>query len=149
MSCPTCGYEGAYSRHSCPICKAGGGGLSLEDAERVKKAGAELGAGVRKAATSPFLSYLWFYITWVIVTVIIGIKTGLMTDGSQNDPLWYQLFVLILPIVLMVIFRRQIRRYIPIVFGSLLSILSFAFFLFISVLAVMWLWSLIKSVGGG
>ncbi|TVO70021.1 hypothetical protein [Sedimenticola selenatireducens] len=149
MSCSTCGYEGAHSRHSCPVCNAGGGGLSLEDAEKMKKVGAELGGGIRKAATSRFLSFLWFYITWVIVSVIVGMKTGLLTDDAKNDPFWYKLFVLILPIVLMVVFRRQIRKYIPIVFGSLLTMLGYAFFLFISVLAVMWLWSLMKWVGGG
>lgn len=82
-----------------------GGGLSFEDAEKSKDAGVEVGVGVRKIFTSSILSFVWFYITWDIAWLIFGMKSGLITDDTKNDPFWFQIHVLFFPIVLMVIFR--------------------------------------------
>jgi hypothetical protein len=135
MTCEICGNSAARSSHSCPQCKGGGFGISFEDAERSKNIGYKFGhdtvSGIGGLLGAPWLSYFWFWLIWVVATFYVGRKLGLVSDDVESTPFWYLSAMIFLPIVLAVVFRRQIRAYLPTVLqsifylGGLLLILGF------------------------
>lgn len=130
MSCPQCGNPAAVSRGTCTQCNKVGGGLSIEDAERTRKAGSEAGYGLVLALhwvlTNRYLSYVWFWLIWATATSIIGLKYGLISEDWEKSSFAYELFIGVVPIVIAVVFRRQVEKYIPMLFEKLLQLAAWA-----------------------
>lgn len=115
MSCSSCGYSGAHSVHSCPVCNPGGANpYTPDDARQDRQAGYELGYGATKGVlwllTNRYLALFWFWLIWVIVTYSIGEELGYVSEDWMERPFALDLFGFFLPIVLAIAFRKHVPR---------------------------------------
>lgn len=115
MACSNCGYSGAYSSHGCPNCNAGGrASYSVEQAHSDRNAGYEFGyavtSGIIWLLDNRYLSYFWFWLVWVIASAVIGQRSGFISEDWLGRPFAFDVFGVILPIALAIIFRKQIPR---------------------------------------
>lgn len=147
MACSNCGYSGAYSSHSCPNCNPGGGArYAVEDAERDRKAGYEAGYGLVRALhwllTNRYLSYVWFWLIWVIGSYILGLKFGWISeDWDKNRPFTFDVVSVFLPIGIVIVFRNQVAKYLPMLFEKLLQLTAWALIIFVCALLGMCVWN--------
>lgn len=128
MSCSKCGYSGAYTVHSCPMCNSGGAKqYTPENAKGDWQAGYELGQGATNGVlwllSNRYLALFWFWLVWVIATYSIGQKLGYVSDDWMVRPFALDLFGFFLPIFLAVVFRKHIPRIMKWVWLGLAAVL--------------------------
>lgn len=115
MACSNCGYSGAYSSHGCPNCNAGGrASYSVEQAQSDRNAGYEFGyavvSGIFWLLDNRYLSYVWFWLIWVIASAVIGQQSGFISEDWLDRPFAFDVVGVLLPIAIAIAFREQIPR---------------------------------------
>lgn len=146
MSCPQCGNPAAVSRGTCAQCNRAGGGFSIDDAEKTKHAGYEAGhglvMGLHWLMTNRYLSYLWFWLIWVITSYVLGHKFGWIGDDwDKNRPFAFDVVSVILPIGIVVVFRKQVAKYLPMLFERLLQLAAWLIIALVCVFLGMCVWN--------
>ena len=123
MACERCGYTGAYTSHYYPRCNPTNKQFIDPNAG---KAGEKLGEGVADLlfwlAGNKYLAFLWFWLAWVMGSVIIGIQTEIISaDVEEDSPGWFVFFATMLPIILAFFLRKPIQRYIPMILTTIVG----------------------------
>lgn len=146
MACPRCGNSSAYSSSDCPTCNARGGSYSTENAERDRNAGYEAGYGLVQGIfwlfTNRHLSYVWFWLIWVIASYAVGLRLGWIgEDWDTNRPFAFDVFSVFVPIGVAIVFRKQVATYLPMAFEKLLQFAAWGVILFLCALLGMCIWN--------
>lgn len=118
----------------------------MEAAEKDRNAGYEAGYGLVRALhwllTNRYLSYVWFWLIWVVASYALGRRLGwIAEDWDKNRPFAFDVFSVILPAVIVVVFRKQVATYLPMFFAKLLQLAAWAFIVFLCALLGMCVWN--------
>lgn len=129
MACSNCGYSGAYGTSSCPNCRAGAAPTyTAENAQKDWNAGFEFGhaivSGFVWLITNRRLSYFWFCLVWAIAAFSIGRRFGFVSEDWMVRSFGFDLFGAIVPIVIAIVFRKQIPKIMRWVWLGLIATLA-------------------------
>jgi hypothetical protein len=88
------------------------------------KFGYGLVAGIIWLLTYRYLSYVWFFLVWAIATFVVGEKLGLVSEDWMERSFTIDVVGVIVPIVIAIVFRKQIPDIMKWVWRGLLALLA-------------------------
>ncbi len=124
MACEICGNTFCETSRTCTKCNPIQ--YYSKPNPKTREASEKAGEGIAKLflwlAGNKYLAFVWFWITWMVTAILIGQSFGIINraDG-EADPTWFNLIAVLAPVIIAIVFRKAIMKYVPKVMTAIVT----------------------------